>query len=124
MPRKRWNPIPVFEELTIGGRIAWLLKERRLSQTKAAAQMGVAQATISNLVNDPSRKPNAATLMKLAKVLNCAPSFIMDGADAWTNYATSTSDQQAELLELFKNSHPSDQRSLMVFARMVGRRDT
>lgn len=50
---------------------AWRIY-RTLSQADVAAKLGVSQASVSQL--ESSKRPQAATLGKLAKIYNCKPS--------------------------------------------------
>ena len=99
----------------------WLLIRRKLTQTAAAVQVGVTQATIANIING-ARKPSAETLMKLARGLDSSPSFIMYGTGFQLSYAEPESDVQAELLEIHKALSATEQEMLIIFARTLARK--
>lgn len=111
-----------YELWTVGQRVEWLLSRRRLTQTEAAKLMGISQSTVANIIGSAARKPSAVTLMKMARALDCAPSFILDGTGASLNYARATQDDASELLDLFKELNADDQNMLMVFARTLARK--
>lgn len=115
------RPSTPFAQLTLGQRVKWLLIRRKLTQTAAAQQVGVTQATIANIVNG-ARKPSAETLMKLARGLNSSPSFIMYGTGFHLSYAEPESDVQAELLEIHKVLSETEQEMLLIFARTLARK--
>lgn len=108
-----------FTQLTLGQRVQWLLMQRGLTQTEAAKLMSVSQATIANIVGSQKRQPSAKTLMKMARTLNCAPSFIMDGTGSQMSYAVANDDWQAELLTLFKGLDHSNQEMVLIFTRIL-----
>lgn len=113
-----------YELWTIGQRVELLLSRRRLNQTEAAKLIGVSQSTIANIVGRSARKPSAMTLIKMARALDCAPSFILDGTGAALDYKRSTRDDTAELVKLFKELNSDDQHMLMVFARTLARKQS
>lgn len=112
------RPQTPFEELTLGQRVQWLLIRRKLTQTAAAKEVGITQATIANIING-ARSPSAETLMKLSRGLVTSPSFIMYGTGFPLSYAEPESDAQAEILQIHKTLNETNQEMLMVFARML-----
>ncbi|MDR2334604.1 MAG: helix-turn-helix transcriptional regulator [Burkholderiaceae bacterium] len=113
-----------FESWTIGQRLEWLLHRRKLTQTDAAKLIGISQATIANIVGSAARQPSSQTLLKMARALDCSPSFILDGTGSLYNYEQANDDEQAELLTLYKGLDSTHQTMLLVFARMLAGKPT
>ena len=117
---KSYRHLPKSYELwTIGQRVDWLLHRRKLNQTDAAKLIGISQATIANIIGSAARKPSAVTLMKMARALDCAPSFILDGTGVSLNYRQSGRDDAPELLKLFKELNADQQKMVMILARTL-----
>lgn len=112
------RPQTPFEQLTLGQRVQWLLIRRKLTQTAAAKQIGITQATIANIISG-ARNPSAATLMKLARGLDTSPSFIMYGEGLALSMADPDDDPQAEILGIYRKLNTRDQQILLTFARML-----
>jgi transcriptional regulator with XRE-family HTH domain len=108
-----------FRKLTPGDRLRWLIEVRGVKQVDLAAQVGVTQAAISNLVTDSSRKPSAPTLFKLASALQCNPNWVLTGEGDPYAWAPVTSDTQVELLNLFKGMSEDSKSTLMAVARSM-----
>ena len=97
--------------MTIGDRLRWVMEVCDVSQVSLAAQIGVTQSAISNVVNGQSRKPSAPTLLKLSSVLNCNPSWILDGqGEPFVS-------QEMELLQLLRKASPELHAALLLVAR-------
>lgn len=108
-----------FTELTVGQRVQWLLIQHKLTQTGAAKLIGISQSTIANIIGSQGRRPSSQTLMKMARALNCAPSFILDGTGSQLSYAMANDDRQAELLTMFKGLDQSHQEMVLIFTRAL-----
>ena len=111
--------IAMFKRMTIGDRIRWLIELKELKQTEIAEMTGVTQAAISNLVTDSSRKPSAPTLLKLAEVLQCNPTWIITGEGDPFAWAAVTAESQVELLNLFKAMGSEGKAALLAVARSM-----
>lgn len=126
MPKTKLSyrrPQTPFTHLTLGQRVQWLLIRRKLSQTAAAQLAGVSQATIANIING-NRNPNAETMMKLVRCLDTSPDFIMYGTGIALSNAEAENDTQAELLQIYKALDATQQKMLMVFARVLAGKPT
>lgn len=108
-----------FKDMSVGDRVKWLLVVRQLTQSEAAVLIGVSQSTLANLISKPERKPSSTTLLSMAKVLDCKPTFLIQGLDPPTVQNTLKDAQQEELLTLFQNLSPIARQQLLVFARML-----
>jgi transcriptional regulator with XRE-family HTH domain len=108
-----------FERLSIGDRLRYLIEVRKYTQVELAKKVGVTQAAISNLVTDSSRKPSAATLLKLAAALQANPDWIMtgDGEPFEMNIVGKRSER--DLLEAFRNMDPQAQAALIAAAKAM-----
>lgn len=69
----------LFESMTRGERLRWLLEVREISQSELGRRIGLTQSAISNLVTDNSRKPSAPSLLLIAAELQCNPQWVLDG---------------------------------------------
>src|SRR5665213_1004308 len=105
--------IAAFKRMTIGDRLRWLIEVRGVKQVELAAEIGVTQAAISNLVTDSSRKPSAPTLMKLATALKCNPTWVLTGEGDPYGWAPVTGESQVELLNLFREMSTESKAALM-----------
>jgi transcriptional regulator with XRE-family HTH domain len=101
--------------MSIGDRLRWLMETQRISQVTLAEKIGVTQSAISNIVTRRSRRPSAATLLKLASTLGCSPNWILDGLG--DPYARGTSGNENELLLLFKAMNSETQAAVLTIAR-------
>jgi transcriptional regulator with XRE-family HTH domain len=50
-----------------------------MKQTELAEKIGRTQASISNVVTQSSRKPNAETLLRMAAALQCSAEWLVTG---------------------------------------------
>jgi transcriptional regulator with XRE-family HTH domain len=108
-----------FGEMTVGERLQWLLVVRRTTQVELAARVGVTQSAIANIIGKRASVPSARTLLGLAKALECAPEFLLFG-DGYPSVPHKPNDQQeADLLATYRGLRPSEQGTLLVFARIL-----
>ena len=56
--------------------IATLRKQREMTQTDLAAQIGISQGTLSQYESG-KRTPDSKTLIKLSEFFNCTPNYIL-----------------------------------------------
>ncbi len=112
----------IFKQMTIGDRIRYLMEVRQIKQVELAAQIGITQAGISNLVTDTARKPSAPTLMKMAVVLKCNPTWILTGEGDPYGWAPVTGESQVELLNLFREMSTESKAALLAVARSMSKK--
>ena len=67
------------QSVSVGERLRWLLETRKMKQTELAALIKRTQASISNIVTDSTRRPNAETLLRVAAALQCSADWIVRG---------------------------------------------
>jgi transcriptional regulator with XRE-family HTH domain len=117
-----WTPESeeMFQAMTVGERVRWLLEVRGLKQVEAAARMNATQPMLSNILTDASRKPSAPTLLKMAEVLECSPSWILDGRGNPFAWAVVSDARAAELLQIFRRLAPAQQDGMLAMARTLG----
>lgn len=65
--------------VSVGERLRWLLETRKMKQTELAAIIKRTQASISNIVTDSTRRPNAETLLRVAAALQCSADWLVRG---------------------------------------------
>ena len=123
MTSQKWTPDSetLFAAMTVGERVRWLLEVKGLKQTEMAAKMGTTQAMVSNIVTDSSRKPSAPSLLAMADVFECRPSWILDGRGDPFAWAVVSDARQAELLRLFKALAEPQKEALLVTARALAK---
>ncbi len=116
-----WTPEsePLFAAMTVGERVRWLLEVRGMKQVETAARMGVTQPMLSNILTDASRKPSAPSLLAMADVFECSPSWILDGRGNPFAFSVVRDARQAELLGLFKRLPPAQQDAVLGLARSM-----
>ena len=72
----------VVEEFdTIGKRLRWTRKERKLTQQDLASRSGVKQSDISKIERDEIQRPTG--LLALARALRCNPDWLDTGDGDW-----------------------------------------
>lgn len=72
----------VVEELdTIGKRLRWARKERKLTQQQLSARSDVNQSDISKIERDEIQRPTG--LLALARALRCNPDWLDTGDGDW-----------------------------------------
>lgn len=73
------------EEMPIGAITRQLRRERGMSLTALARKAGISKAYLSQLENDPSKKPSAEVVLQLARALDVPVTQLMgledDGLD-------------------------------------------
>ena len=123
MASQKWTPDSetLFAAMTVGERVRWLLEIKGIKQTEMAAKMGTTQAMISNIVTDSSRKPSAPSLLAMADIFECRPSWILDGRGDPFAWAVVSDSRQAELLRVFKALAEPQKEALLVTARALAK---
>lgn len=102
----------------VGHRIRMLRKARGLTQPQLAKAIGCAQSTISELETGESRKPQSGNLLKLAKFFDVDIEHLLSGkGDPRT--VSSMSDDESELLILYRSLSPSGRGYVLGRARDV-----
>lgn len=109
----------LFLRMTIGERLRWLMEYREIKQTELASRIQMTQSGISNLVTDSARKPSAPTLLKLAEELRCSPNWLITGVGDPFAWAPVTTENQVELLNLFRSMDDGSRKALLQVARSM-----
>lgn len=109
----------IFEKLTIGDRVRWLMEKRGVKQVELAAKIGITQAGVSNIVTSAARKPSAPTLMRLAEELGCNPNWILTGKGDPFGWAPVTSEKKVRLLNLFDAMTDESRNALLAVAESM-----
>lgn len=119
---QQWAPSSehLFEAMSVGERVRWILEVREVKQTEIAERIGITQAGISNVVTDASRKPSAPTLLALARELEINPQWLLDGKGDPFAWAPVTASDQVELLNLYKAASKQGRAAILATARAVG----
>jgi transcriptional regulator with XRE-family HTH domain len=109
----------MFQKMSVGDRVRYLMEKREIKQTELAAKIGVGQAAISNIVTDASRKPSAPTLLAIAGELQCNPNWILTGEGDPYAWAPVTSESHVQLLNLFNGLSEEGRKALLAVAKTM-----
>jgi transcriptional regulator with XRE-family HTH domain len=106
--------------MSLGQRIGARAKELGLSQAALARRSGVPQSTVNTLINSDARwSPHT---LKLARVLQTTPDYLVGETDNPDEGAPPLSDIDHETQELIDNIErlaPADRRALLQIARSM-----
>ena len=104
-----------MSNMTLGQRIKQRRKELRLSQSKLSKAAGVSDSSISLWESDTTA-PRGENLHKLAKILQCSPTWILFGDEDKTpaepvsvNFPQPMTEEELELLQLYRALPESEQ---------------
>lgn len=106
---------------TIGARLRWLLEYRKMKQTELAANTGITQAAVSNIVTTASRKPSAPTLLKMAAALQASADWIITGEGHPFEINVVGERAERELLEAFRKMDAQAQEALLAAAKVMSK---
>jgi transcriptional regulator with XRE-family HTH domain len=110
------------EQASIGGRLRWLLEYRDMKQTELAAKIGRTQASISNVVTDSSRRPNAETLLRMAAVLQCSAEWLVTGDGHPFEVNVIGEQGEKDLLVAFRGMDMQAQSALLAAAKVMAKK--
>jgi transcriptional regulator with XRE-family HTH domain len=122
--------------VTVGERLRWLLEHRGLTQTDLAEKMkklaeddprdipkqsraAVTQSSISNVITNYSRKPNAPTLLRMAAVLSASPAWLMFGEGQPFEITTVGRKDEKSLLAAYRELDDDAKAALLIAARAM-----
>lgn len=92
-----------------------------MKQVELAEKISRTQASISNIVTDSSRRPNAETLLRLAAALECSAEWLVRGEGHPFEVSTVGRQPEKELLEAFRAMDPQAQLALIAAAKAMRR---
>lgn len=107
---------------SIGERLRWLLEVRDMKQTELAKKINRTQASISNIVTDSSRRPNAETLLRLAAALECSAEWLIRGEGHPFEISTVGKQTEKRMLEVFRQLDDQAQAALIAAAAAMARK--
>lgn len=112
----------IFENMTIGERLRYMIELKETSQSALARQCGVTQAAISNIVNSSKRSPSAATLISISQALNCSADWLINGKGDPVKGRALNAELKAEVIQKFEKLSPPDQMTVnVVMDSMISR---
>ena len=106
---------------SIGERLRWLLEYKKMKQTELAEKIGRTQSSISNVVTDSSRRPNAETLLRLAAALECSAEWLIRGEGHPFEVSVVGREVEKDLLAAFRELDPQAQSALLAAAHAMKR---
>lgn len=127
------------KSVTVGERLRWLLEVRAMKQTQVAEAMkklaekdpqnipkqsraATTQSSLSNIITQASRKPNAPTLLRLAAILQCSPSWLMTGEGHPFEISTVGKKDEKALLEAYRSLDDQAKAALVTAARAMAKK--
>lgn len=96
-----------------------LMQENDCTQSYLAKQIGVSQVAISKWLNKKS-EPTAEMLIELAEFFNCSIDYLLGRSDDFGNInlkAPDLSDEEQELINLFRESSPGERSAVLTLLR-------
>lgn len=90
-----------------------------MKQTELAEKINRTQASISNIVTDSSRRPNAETLLRLAAALECSAEWLIRGEGHPFEVSTVGRQTEKDLLEAFRALDQQAQSALIAAAHAM-----
>lgn len=105
---------------SVGKRIRDLRRARNLTQPELAKATGLAQSSISEIETGESQSPSALTLVLLAKFFDVDPEHLLTGR-GMEHPVSALTDQEAELLLMFRAISPEGREYLLSRVRSVHR---
>jgi transcriptional regulator with XRE-family HTH domain len=120
------NLDPAFKawavQSSIGERLRWLLEYRKMRQTELAHLIGRTQASISNVVTDSSRRPNAETLLRMAAALQCSAEWLVTGEGHPFEVNVVGEKAEKDLLSAFRDMDEQAQSALLAAAKAMSKK--
>ena len=102
--------------MTFADRLSKILADKKITPYKLSKDTGIAQSQISNWRNG-SKLPSYENIVLLSAYLKVSTDCllgIVDGIDL--------TEQEQQLVDLFRKSHPYDQRDLLEIAQIKANR--
>lgn len=109
---------------TIGERIKRRRLELKLTQTQIKNAVGISSGNLSEIENG-NRTPAMTTLYRLSEVLNCSIDWIIKGDSlAEKNDDFFLSEEEKQLINLYRQMAAIDQEDLILIAEMKANKNT
>jgi transcriptional regulator with XRE-family HTH domain len=106
---------------SIGERLRWLLEYRGMKQTELAKSIGRTQSSISNVITDSTRRPNAETLLRMAAALQCSAEWLVRGDGHPFEINVVGKRAEKELIAAFRNMDEQAQAALLAAAKAMSK---
>lgn len=100
-----------------GIRLRQLRKEKGLTLKQVADAIGTSIGTIGDLESGKAKNPRGDTLLALAKLFNVSPAWLQTGKG--DREMRATSEDEEDLLALFRAMPPAQQRQLLKMGRVL-----
>lgn len=107
------------KKASIGERLRWLIEYRDITQVALAEKIGRTQASISNVITNSTRRPNAETLLRLAAALECSAEWLVRGDGHPFEVSTVGKKAEKELLQAFRDMDNQAQSALLAAAKAM-----
>lgn len=101
-----------------GLRLRYARKLRKLDQKQLAAAAGIKQPSVSDLETGETKEPTGPVLIALSKALTVRPEWLMTGADPIEPDSTVLTQNERELLELYRGASNRWQLAIKYMAGM------
>jgi len=90
-----------------------------MTQVALAEKIDRTQASISNVITNSTRRPNAETLLRMAAALQCSAEWLVRGEGQPFEISTVGRKQEKELLDSFRQMDLNAQSALLAAAHAM-----
>lgn len=92
-----------------------------MKQTELAKAIGRTQSSISNVITDSTRRPNAETLLRMAAALQCSAEWLVRGEGHPFEINVVGRKAEKDLLEAFRDLDDQAKAALLAAAHAMKR---
>lgn len=108
--------------MSLGGRIAGLRENTRLTQEELADKIGITRAALSHYEKD-RREPDYETLKKIADFFNVTTDYLLGHSPYRRINTNELGIKELELYEGYSEDNLSDERILQIIKELIRARD-
>ena len=107
--------------ITIGQRIRWLREKKKMNQTTLARAVGITPPSMSEIELGKTKAPAAATLFKIAAILEANPEWLLHGRGDYALKRSPPTDAGTieEMSSIMAELTPEQQATLLAVARAL-----
>lgn len=102
----------------VGKRIKKLRADRKMTQAQVGAAIGIRQTSVKDIELGSSKSPSALTLVRMAKLFEVDPEWLLTGRGHRNPVATFTT-EEVELLLLYRDLTPEGRAYLLGRAKTL-----